>query len=96
MTYLCSLDTETKMKEDETFDEFYAQLHNIVNLSFNLGEKIANKKIVRKILMSLPKRFRLKVTTIEESKDVDVMKVEELVGFLATYDYKISLPWPKK
>lgn len=58
MTYLHSLDTETKMKEDEMFDEFYAQLNNIVNLSFNLGEKIANKKIVRKILMSLPKRFR--------------------------------------
>lgn len=24
------------------------------------------------------------------------MKVEELVGFLETYDYKISLPWPKE
>lgn len=46
------------MKEDETCDEFYAQLNNIVNSSFNLGEKIHENRIVRKVLKSLPKRFR--------------------------------------
>jgi len=30
----------------------------------------------------LPERFRIKVTTIEESKDLDLMKIEELVGYL--------------
>ena len=29
------------MEEDETFDEFYAKLKDIVNFSFNLGESIA-------------------------------------------------------
>jgi hypothetical protein len=42
----------------------------------------------------LPKRFRIKVTTIEESKDLDEMKIEELVGSLQTYEY--SLPPVKK
>ena len=32
---------EIRMKEDETFDEFYAKLKNIVNFAFNLGESIA-------------------------------------------------------
>ena len=30
---------EIRMEEDETFDEFYAKLKDIVNSSFNLGEK---------------------------------------------------------
>jgi hypothetical protein len=42
----------------------------------------------------LLERFRIKVTTIKESKDLDEMKIEELVGFLQTYEY--SLPPIKK
>jgi hypothetical protein len=38
----------------------------------------------------LPEYFRIKVTTIEESKDLEEMKIEELVGSLHTYEY--SLP----
>jgi hypothetical protein len=30
----------------------------------------------------LPERFRIKVATIEESKDLKEMKIEELVGSL--------------
>ena len=32
---------EIRMEEDETFDEFYAKLMDIVNSTFNLGESIA-------------------------------------------------------
>jgi hypothetical protein len=42
----------------------------------------------------LPKRFRIKVTTIEKSKDLEEMKIEELVGSLQTYE--LSLPPVKK
>ena len=52
------------MEEDETFDEFYAKLKDIVNSTFNLGESIAKSKIVRKILRSLPERFHAKITVI--------------------------------
>jgi hypothetical protein len=38
----------------------------------------------------LPEQFRLKVATIEESKELEEMKIEELVGSLQTYEY--SLP----
>ena len=33
------------MEEDETFDEFYAKLKNIVNSAFNLREQIPEPKI---------------------------------------------------
>ena len=36
---------EIKMEEDESFDEFYAKLKDIVNLAFNLGETIPNLRL---------------------------------------------------
>ena len=61
---------------------------------FNLGEKTEDSKIVRKILRSLPESFHAKVTTIEESKDLDEIKIQELIGSLQTY--KLSLPSQRK
>ena len=71
---------EIRMEEDEKFDEFYAKLKDIVNSAFNLGECIAESKIVRKILRSLPKRFHVKIIVIEEVKDIDQIPLTELVG----------------
>ena len=53
---------EIKMEEDESFNEFYAKLKDIVNLAFNLRETILKPKIVRKVLRSLPERFHAKIT----------------------------------
>ena len=75
---------EIKMEEDESFDEFYAKLKDIVNSAFNLRETIAEPKIVRKVLRSLPERFHAKITAIEESKDIDKIPLTELVGNLQT------------
>ncbi|XP_022874256.1 uncharacterized protein LOC111393087 [Olea europaea var. sylvestris] len=87
---------EIRMKDDESFDEFYAKLNDIVNSSFNLGEKILESKIVRKILRSLPEKFRPKVKAIEESEDLDTVKIEELIGSLQTYELTISQPKKNK
>ena len=81
---------EIKMKEDESFDEFYAKIKGIVNSAFNLGETIPEPKIVRKVLRSLPKRFHAKITTIEESKDIDKIPLTELVGNLQTYELGLT------
>jgi len=60
----------------------------------SLEKTVSDVKLIRKILRSLPERFRINVTTIEESKDLESMKIEELVGSLQTYEY--SLPPVKK
>ena len=39
-----------KMSEDESFDSFYSKLNEVVIGKFNLGKKIEDSKIVRKIL----------------------------------------------
>ncbi|XP_022866694.1 uncharacterized protein LOC111386456 [Olea europaea var. sylvestris] len=87
---------EIRMRDDEKFDVFYANLNDIINSSFNLGEKIPEPKIVRKILRSLPEHFRPKVTAIEESKDIDTIKVEELVGSLQAYELTLGTPVKEK
>ena len=74
-----------RISDDESFDEFYAKLNDIVNSAFNLGEVYNQPKIVRKILRSLTEDFRLKVTAITESKDVDSILVESLQSF--EYDF---------
>ena len=83
---------ELKMDDDESFDSFYGKLNEIVIAiaKLNLGEKIEDDKVVRKILKSLPKSFRAKVTVIEESKDLDEIKIQEIIGSLQTYE--LGLP----
>ena len=78
------------MEEDESFDEFYAKLKDIVNFAFNLGETIPEPKVVRKVLRSLPERFHAKITTIKESKDIDKIPFIELVGNLQTYELGLT------
>ena len=78
------------MEEDESFNEFYAKLKNIMNSTFILGETILEPKIVRKVLRSLPERFHAKITMIEESKDIDKIPLTELVGNLQTYELGLT------
>ena len=73
---------EIKMEKDESFDEFYAKLKDIVNSSFNRREIISEPKVVRKVLRSLPERFHAKITAIGESKDIDKIPLIEPVGNL--------------
>ena len=75
-----------RMSDDESFNEFYAKLNDIVNSTYNLGEIYDQPKIVRKILRSFTEDFKPKVTTITESKDVDSIPIDELVGSFQSYE----------
>ena len=83
-----------RMFDNESFNELYAKLNDIVNFAYNLGEIYDQSKIVRKILRSLTKDFRPKVTVITESKDVDSIPIDELVESLQSYE--LDLPKTSK
>ena len=85
---------ELRMSEDESFNSFYSKLNEVVIGKFNLGEKTEDSKVVRKFFRSLPESFRAKVTAIEESKDLNEIKVQELIGSLQMYE--LSLPNQRK
>ena len=61
-----------------------------MNSAFNLGETIPEPRIVRKVLRSLLERFHVKVSAIEESKDIDQIPLTELVGNLQTYELGLT------
>ena len=77
---------EIRIDDDESFNEFYAKLKDMVNSTFNLGEQIPELKIVRKIFKSLPERFHAKIIALEESKDLDFISLIEMIRNLQTYE----------
>ena len=81
---------ELKMGDDKAFDSFYGKLNKIVIAKLNLGKKIGDAKVVRKILRSIPESSRAKVIAIKESKDLDEIKIQELIKSLQTYE--LGLP----
>jgi hypothetical protein len=82
---------EINMLEEETFGEFYSKMSDLRNSMVSLGKPVSDVKLIQKILRSLPERFKIKVTIIEESKDLEEMKIEQLVGSLQTYELSLSL-----
>ena len=78
------------MHDDESLSEFYTKLCDIANESFLLGEKILETTLVRKIIRSLPNKFSSKVIAIEEVKDLDSMKVYDLMGSLCVFKMTLS------
>jgi hypothetical protein len=61
----------------------------IVNQIRRNEEAFTNAQITEKILRSLYPRFDYVVVAIEESKEMDKLTVDELIGSLQTLEQKI-------
>ncbi|PNX64471.1 gag-protease polyprotein, partial [Trifolium pratense] len=57
---------------------------------------ISDEELVGKILRSLPKRFDIKVTAIEEAHDLSSLNLDELIGSLQTYEIGLNRRNEKK
>ncbi|XP_019190613.1 PREDICTED: uncharacterized protein LOC109185071 [Ipomoea nil] len=78
-----------KMEEEESITQFSARVLSISGDAFNLVEPIPEHRIVKKVLRSLPGRFQMKVTAIQEHKDLNTYKLSDLMGNLQTYELEI-------
>ena len=47
---------------------------------------MSNKKVVEKILRSLPRKYEVVLAAIEVSKDFNILTVDELFGFLQSHE----------
>ncbi|TYK05471.1 Copia protein [Cucumis melo var. makuwa] len=56
-----------KMTEDESVSGYNERVLEIANDSLLLGKKISESKIVRKVLRSLPRKFDMKKSTVNQS-----------------------------
>ncbi|KAF9588133.1 hypothetical protein IFM89_007609 [Coptis chinensis] len=69
---------------------------NVINSSTSLGLEYPNVKVGRKILRSLPKRFRSRKDTIQEAHDIKTMTIETLAGKLRTFEMELEFENPHK
>ncbi|GJW73556.1 retrotransposon protein, putative, ty1-copia subclass [Tanacetum coccineum] len=76
---------EFSITDDETIDCAFSRFNTIITSLKALDESFSSRNHVRKFLRALPSKWRPKVTTIEESKDLSKVSLDELVGNLKVY-----------
>jgi hypothetical protein len=69
-------------RDSESVDEFVMRVNGIVSGLRELGEKIEDSRVVRKILRVLPRKMRQVIVSIQMLCDLNTMSVEELLGRL--------------
>ncbi|KAI5328021.1 hypothetical protein L3X38_027417 [Prunus dulcis] len=62
-----------------------------VNNLKSLGKDVTEKRIVQKLLMSLCRRYKSIVSIIEETRDLDTIRVEEILASVKVYDKREDL-----
>ncbi|GJY95999.1 hypothetical protein Tco_0512360 [Tanacetum coccineum] len=88
----CKIDLLTQQYEKfsvldkETIDSGFTRFNAIVNSLIYLDKDYSNNNHVRKFLRALPLRWRPKVTTIKEAKDLAKLPLNELTGNLKVYE----------
>ncbi|XP_059073703.1 uncharacterized protein LOC131874377 [Cryptomeria japonica] len=78
------------MKESDTIDSFFTQIIGLVNQIRSHGENLEERRVVEKVLRSLPTRFESIVVAIEETKNLSQFSVDELHASLISHEHKLS------
>lgn len=81
----------TAMKESENFQGFLSEVAENVNQIQSYGDTIEDKKIVQKVLRSLPPEFDHMVTAIDESKDLSAYSFHELMSSLQVHEQIMNM-----
>jgi hypothetical protein len=79
-----------KMKDNESVDTFMTQVMSVVNQLRQYADDVENKRVIEKVVRSLPKKFEPVVLPIEEFKYLSQMKIDELTRCLVSHEYMIS------
>ena len=74
------------MKESDNIDSFFTHVIGMVTQIRSHGDTLEQRKIVEKLLRSLPLRFDVIVTTIEETKNLSKFTLDELHASLMTHE----------
>ena len=71
-----------KMKEIESIKGYSDRLLDIANWVRLLGSSLPNSKIVEKILVMMLKRFEASIIALENTKDLSMITLSELLNAL--------------
>ncbi|GJZ58831.1 retrovirus-related pol polyprotein from transposon TNT 1-94 [Tanacetum coccineum] len=78
------------ISEDESIDSDFTRFNTIITSLKALDEGYSSKNYVRKFLRALHPKWRAKVMTIEESKDLTSLSLDELIGNLKVHEMIIK------
>ncbi|KAI5348479.1 hypothetical protein L3X38_001366 [Prunus dulcis] len=79
------------MNDVESLDDYLARFFETINNLKFLGEDVTEKRIVQKLLMSLSRSYKSIVSIIEETRDLDTIRVEEILASVKVYDKRENL-----
>lgn len=75
------------MKIKEMIAYYFTRVQKAVNEMKRNGEKLDEERVVEKILRSLTPKFEYVIIAIEESKDLSIISIEELMSSLQAHEY---------
>ncbi|GKD06717.1 zf-CCHC domain-containing protein [Tanacetum coccineum] len=76
--------------EEESIDNAFARFNTIITSLKSLDESFSSKNYVRRFLRALHPKWRAKFTSIEESRNLTTLSLDELVGNLKVYEVIIK------
>ncbi|KAM5569751.1 hypothetical protein ABKV19_016986 [Rosa sericea] len=80
-----------RMKDDELLNDYLTKLTDVINQMKSYGEKISDRRMVEKLLLSLSQKYDTIVNVIEETKDLDSLTIEELKGSIKAFDQRLEI-----
>ncbi|GKB08007.1 zf-CCHC domain-containing protein [Tanacetum coccineum] len=78
------------IKEYRSYNNAFARFNTIITSLKILDEGFSSKNYVRKFLKELHPKWRVKVTAIEESKDLTSLSLDKIIGNLKVYEVIIK------
>jgi hypothetical protein len=75
-----------RMKEGELISDYFSRVLTVTNNLKRNGEKYDDVRIMEKILRSVDPKFEHIVTVIEETKDLEDITMEQLLGSMQAYE----------
>ena len=77
------------MRENEENVDYVSKVKNLIHLMKGCSEVLTDKMIVEKVMNSLTSHFDHVIVAIQESNNLETLKMEDLVGSLEAHVLRI-------